>query len=198
MCLERAKDQVGLEALLIYAGVEFLTKQAFCKELDPLGTVRSVLSGFEPAMARWIWDKEGKAHAVKWPIEREEHVQAIVFLMLRPLFPDLIYEDPLPKSGVRSTRLDFGIRSLRLGIEVKYIRQAGDFGKIQQEIESDSVGYFANHSLYDQFVVFVYDALRCTERHATLISALNNLDRVIGVYVVSAPGKIIGSVEGLR
>ena len=192
VCLEGPKDQSGLEALLIHAGVEFITKQAFCKEVDPLGTVRAVLSGFEPAMERWVWDKPDKAHGVRWAIEREEQVQAILFLMLRPLFPDLIYEDPLPKSGTRSTRLDFGTRSLRLGIEVKYVRQATDFGKIQQEIESDSVGYFSNHSLYDRFVVFVYDASRCTERHATLISAVKRLDRVVGVYLASAPGKIMG------
>lgn len=190
ICLEGPKHQSGLEALLIHAGVELITKQVFCKEVDPLGTVRTVLSGFEPAMERWVWDKPDKAHGVRWVIEREEQVQAILFLMLRPLFPDLIYEDPLPKSGTRSTRLDFGIRSLRLGIEVKYVRQATDFGKVQQEIESDSVGYFANHSLYDKFVVFVYDASRCTERHETLISAVQKLDRVVGVYIASAPGKI--------
>lgn len=193
VCVEGAKDQSGLEALLIHAGVELLIKQAFCKQVDPLETVRAVLSGFESAMERWVWDKPGKAHEVRWVIEREDHVQSILFLMLRPLFPDLVYEDPLAKSGTRSTRLDFGVRSLRLGIEVKYVRQATGFGGIQQEIESDSVGYFANHSLYDQFMVFVYDASRCTERHATLISAVEKLNRVAGVYVASAPGKMIGA-----
>lgn len=194
VCLEGPKDQSGLEGLLIHAGVELITKQTFCKDVDPLGTVRAVLSGFEPAMERWVWDKLDKAHAVRWAVEREEHVQAILFLMLRPLFPDLIYEDPLPKSGTRSTRIDFGIRSLRLGIEVKYVRQATDFGKVQQEIESDSVGYFASHCLYDRFVVFVYDVSRCTERHATLISAVQNLDRIEGIYVASAPGKLMGDL----
>jgi len=190
-CLEGYKEQSGLESLLIHAGVEFLTNQRFCREIDPLGTVRAVLSGFEPAMERWVWDPPEKNRGAKWVIEKEEHIQAILFLMLRPLFPDLTFEDPLPKNGVRSTRLDFGIRSLRLGIEVKYVRQAADFGKIQQEIESDSVGYFANHSLYSQFVVFVYDASRCTERHAALISAVQKLARVAGVYIASAPGKIM-------
>lgn len=191
VCLDGRKDQSGLEALLIHAAVECLTKQMFCKEADPFGTLHGVLCGFQAAMERWVWDRPDKAHAVRWPIEREDHIQAILFLMLRPLFPDLIYEDPLPKSGTRSTRLDFGIRSLRLGIEVKYIRHVSDFGKIQQEIESDSVGYFANHSLYDRFAVFVYDSSRCTEKHSTLILAAEKLARVERVYVVSAPGKMI-------
>lgn len=190
-CLQGTDEQSGFEALLIHAGVELLINQMFPREADPLGTVRSILEGFESAMERWIWDSPGKSRAVRWKVDREEHIQAILFLMLRPLFPDLVYEDPVAKSGVRSSRLDFGIRSLRLGIEVKYVRQQGDFGKVQQEIEADSVGYFANHGLYDQFVVFVYDASRCTERHASLISGIARLELVAGIYVASAPGKMI-------
>lgn len=180
-CLDDPKPQAGLESLLVHAALEFVIRQHFVAEVDPLGTVRKILSGFEAAMERW---------PVEWGIEREEHLQDILYLILKPLFPDLVYEDPLPKSGMRSTRPDFGIRSMRLAIEAKYVYRSSDFGKIQQDIESDSVGFFANHSLYDKFVVFVYDASRSVERHHTFLSGIQNLERVAEVFVVSAPGKL--------
>lgn len=181
-CLDDPRVQPGLESLLIYAALEWTTRQKFAADVDPLGTVHKVLEGFEAALERW---------PVRWDIGNEADVQGILYLMVKPLFPDLVYEDPLPKSGIRSTRPDFGIRSLRLAIEAKYIYKATDFGKVQADIESDSVSYFANHGLYDRFVVFVYDASRTVERHQTFRSGIEKLSRVAGVYIVSAPGRLV-------
>ncbi len=61
-CLDEPKPQAGLESLLVHAALEFVTRQHFAVEVDPLGTVRKILSGFEPAMERWH---------VQWRIEKE-------------------------------------------------------------------------------------------------------------------------------
>jgi hypothetical protein len=58
-------------------------------------------------------------------VERE--VQDILWLILRPVFDDLVDEETLHTVGHSTYRADFGIPSLGLLIEVKYARMASDF-----------------------------------------------------------------------
>ena len=60
----------------------------------------------------------------KWNVDNEYHVQNFLWLLLAPIFPDLIDEDATPKVGPVQPRADIGIPSLRLIIEAKFIRDA--------------------------------------------------------------------------
>jgi len=48
----------------------------------------------------------------QWLIENEYDVQSILWLLLRPYFEDLRYEENLAKLGRSGQRYDFGIPSL--------------------------------------------------------------------------------------
>ena len=53
----------------------------------------------------------------------EYHVQSLLMLLLRPIFPDLKDEESVPSVGHAHPRVDFIIPSMRLVIEVKFIRK---------------------------------------------------------------------------
>lgn len=74
--------------------------------------VRVTLRAFVPCAKRDI-----KAELIR----SEADVQRIIWSILRPTFPDLVDEDFLPKFGAKNYKPDFGIPSLRLLIEAKYV-----------------------------------------------------------------------------
>lgn len=123
-------------------------------------------------------------------IDAEREVQDILWIMLRPYFDDLVYEDPLPKFGHASYRTDFSIPSLRLLIEVKYARKASDFKDIEKQVMEDSVAYLANTDSYDKILVFIYDDSSPSEHHDTTRRALVGLENVADVIIASRPGRI--------
>jgi hypothetical protein len=104
---------------------------------------------------------------IRWQVEAEREVQDILWVMLRPYFEDLVYEDPLPKVGHSSYRTDFGVPSLRLLIEVKYARKAVAFKELEKEVMEDSIANLANTDRYDRIIVFIYDDSSSSEHHAT-------------------------------
>jgi hypothetical protein len=136
-----------------------------------------VLKGFEPSMERWQYD---------WPIKNEYHIQAILWLMLRPYFDDIRYEENLPKLGRSGHRYDLGIPSLGKLVEVKYIRKQDDFQKIVNEVGTDSA-QITTQNQFREFVVFVYDSTCAVENHHWLKQNLLGFAPVKGAIIVSAP-----------
>jgi hypothetical protein len=141
-------------------------------------------------MERWRWDTDEVKNPVRWQVEAEREVQDILWVMLRPYFEDLVYEDPLPKVGHASYRTDFGLPSLRLLIEVKYARKAATFRELEKEVMEDSVAYLANTDRYDRIVVFIYDDSSSSEHHATTRRAMLEIPNITDVVIASRPGRI--------
>ena len=101
-----------------------------------------LLRRFPAAMRRWRWDSGDRIkEPIHWPITSEREIQDILWLVLRSVFDDVIDEDTNPKVGHASTRADFGIPSIRLLVEVKYVYDGttAEFKKIEQEVMIDSV-----------------------------------------------------------
>ena len=136
-----------------------------------------VLKGFEPSMERWQYD---------WPIKNEYHIQAILWLMLRPYFDDIRYEENLPKLGRSGHRYDLGIPSLGKLVEVKYIRKQDDFQKIINEVGTDAA-QITTQNQFREFVVFVYDSTSAVENHHWVRQNLLGFAPVKGAIIVSAP-----------
>ena len=101
----------------------------------------TVLSRFEAAMRRWRWDDDEPETADPVAGTAEREVQDILWLMLRPVFDDLVDEETLPKLGHSTYRADFGIPSLGILIEVKYVRKSSDFKEIEKQVIVDSIAY---------------------------------------------------------
>jgi hypothetical protein len=110
--------------------------------------VKATLRDFLPCAKRDI-----KAELIR----SEADVQRIIWAMLRPTFPDLVDEDFLPKFGAKNYKPDFGIPSLRLLIEAKYVSGYKTVAEIQDELHADIIGYRESTSEYSAIIFFVYD-----------------------------------------
>lgn len=150
-----------------------------------------ILRRFSPAMQRWRWDKPNEVkNPIRWQITSEREVQDIVWMLLRAVFDDVVYEEPLPRLGHSSYRADFGLPRLGVLIEVKYVRSAGEFKKVEKEVIEDSVAYLRDRTTYTTIVVFIYDESQSTQEHDATASALRSLNHVIDVVIVSRPSHI--------
>jgi hypothetical protein len=150
-----------------------------------------LLRRFPAAMRRWRWDSDDRIkEPIRWPITSEREIQDILWLVLRSVFDDVIDEDTNPKVGHGSTRADFGIPSLRLLVEAKYVYEgtAAEFKKIEQDIMIDSVAYLQRTTLYDEIVVFIYDSTASVEHHELTRDMLIQVPGIADVIIVSRPG----------
>ena len=159
----------------------------------PLGT--SVLRNFEAAMRRWRWDSDDLSHPVRWTVRQEREVQDILWLILRSYFDDVIDEETLPKFGHASYRIDFGIPSLGVIVEVKYAFERGDFKKIEKEILQDLVPYLSPSDRYGSVIVFIYDASASVQEHDMTRQSLLTAPGVVDVIIVSRPSQVAGIRE---
>ncbi|GIW07420.1 MAG: hypothetical protein KatS3mg060_2225 [Dehalococcoidia bacterium] len=154
--------------------------------------VAAVLRRFEAAMRRWRWDDPAAVkHPIRWEITAEREVQDILWLILRSVFDDVVDEETLPKVGHSTYRADFGIPSLRLLIEAKYARKAGDFKAVEKEIMEDSVAYLLEtRDRYDRILVFIYDESASVQEHGLTEMGLRKLPQIEDVVVVSRPSQL--------
>ncbi|MEZ5980947.1 MAG: hypothetical protein R3C54_01405 [Parvularculaceae bacterium] len=81
-----------------------------------------------------------KRSATQWENRpRVSCPQNLLWTILRPVFPDLVDEEHLPKVGHKSPRYDLGVPSLQTIIEVKFMRRRGqaECSKIIEEVAAD-------------------------------------------------------------
>ena len=71
----------------------------------------------------------------RWLIDDEADVQALLWTILAPAYgPDLVDETYLPHTGQVQPRADLAILSLRLIIEVKFLRTPADFRAVEEQV----------------------------------------------------------------
>ena len=94
----------------------------------------------------------------RWDINNEIEVQDFLYPILKSHFNDLEDELYLPQFANISYKPDFGIPSLKLLIEIKYLRKKPDLNKVQKEINDDSVGYIKSSDKYKLIIVYIYNS----------------------------------------
>lgn len=149
-----------------------------------------LLGRFEDAMRQWRHDGDHLEHPIKWPITSEREIQNIIWIMLRPVFDDLVDEETLRKIGHSTYRADFAIPSLGLLIEVKYARKAADFKVYEKEIFEDYVAYLTDNGPYRKMAVFIYDESVSVQEHGTTQNALLRLPNITDVIIASRPSHV--------
>ncbi|WP_091373345.1 PD-(D/E)XK nuclease domain-containing protein [Actinokineospora alba] len=176
-------------ALLLAAATHIVTAS-----VDDLILSRShvgvLLGRFEDAMRHWRYDNDTLDHPIRWPITEEREVQNILWLILRPVFDDLVDEETLRKLGHSTYRADFGIPSLGLLVEVKYARKAADFKTFEKEIIQDYVGYLTDNEPYRKLAVFIYDESASVQEHGTTRNALLKMPDITDVIIASRPSHV--------
>lgn len=154
-------------------------------------TVAQLLAEAPRALQQWPWEDRPKtknSRAAKWHVDNEYHVQALLWAMLAPVFPDLRREEYAPQVGPIQPRVDFGIPSLRLLIEAKFARTRSALKETVNEIAQDNSNYFTTPGPYDRLLVFVWDNGAHSEDHAIVREGMRKYDRVVDAVIVSRPG----------
>lgn len=155
-----------------------------------------VLRSVEHSFKRWKWEakpRQGAAYAAQWLIDNEYDVQSLLWAILYPVYGlNLVDESYLPNWGQTQPRADLGIQSLKLIIEVKFIRELRDFNDIEGQIGNDLGLYFKDPDLYDRMIVFAYDDCDShqPQKYDGLRNALLKRERIEDVIIVRRPGMI--------
>lgn len=187
----RAIDLTVPDAALLRAAAGHIIDATIDNTVLSRSHIGVVLRRFPAAMRRWRWDDPAKVKdPIRWPINSEREVQDIVWALLRAVFDDLVDEEPLRKVGHSSYRSDFGLPRLGVLVEIKYVRTAAEFKKVEKEVYEDSVAYLKDTTTYTKIVVFIYDASSSVQEHATTINALSDIEHIIDVIVVSRPSQL--------
>lgn len=155
------------------------------------------------ALRRWTWEDAPRtarrgAQVRRWYIDNEYHVQNLLWTLLAPIFPDLKDEEYVPGIGPLHPRTDICIPSLKLIVEVKFMRANMRPQDLIEEIAADANLYLTSSSLYRNIVVFIWDDVRRSEQHEFIIQGLLQLKGVIDAIVVSRPGIMVESTEAIE
>jgi hypothetical protein len=87
--------------------------------------IAEVLRRVPDGLRHWTWESNVRFKNYQprqWHIEHEYHVQNLLWFLLAPMLPDALKEVPLRQIGGMSPRPDILIPSMRLVIEVKFLR----------------------------------------------------------------------------
>ena len=155
--------------------------------------VIQLLERVPAGLRRWAWDENPRTRggqARQWHIDHEYHVQDLLYFLLAPVFPDIKDEEYFPSLGQKQPRTDLFIPSMKLIIEVKFLRQADKFTKIIDEVASDTSLYLTKGTEYSGVVPFVWDDSRRVEEHNLLRDGLRQIRGVLDAVIVSRPGKM--------
>lgn len=155
--------------------------------------VVTLLRSIPAALKRWPWEatrRTKNSTTQRWDVQNEYHVQSLAWAILRPVFPDIKDEEYLASLGYTHPRVDLCIPSLRLIIEVKYMRESHQSARtaVESEIAADTGLYLTRNSGYDRIIALVWDAVAAVQHHATLEAGLQRLPGVLSAVVVSRPG----------
>jgi hypothetical protein len=90
-------------------------------------------------------------------------VQDVLYVILKSIFPTLRDEDPIPKVGAKSTKIDLILRNEKILIEVKMIK-AKDSNETHfiEQLKVDFESYHECQWL-DKLFCFVYDPFKKTK-----------------------------------
>lgn len=132
--------------------------------------IRDVLNNFSNAIQKIISGRRLNHHNFK--IEDEYDVQDILYVILKSIFPNLRDEDPIPKVGGKSTKIDLILREEKILIEVKMmkVKDSNETHFIEQ-LKVDFESYHECKWLRKLFC-FVYDPYKKTRD----ISNFNDLN----------------------
>lgn len=145
-----------LDAALLLRGLAASPAQRFARR-SVLDTVLATIDAF-PAAVQLLADRPRDREGLPPQLEDEYDVQWLLRALLLPSVPDLVPEDPAPKLGGASSRLDFTSREARLGIEVKHLREKKHVSRMRDELMVDERQY-QEHPYVETIVGFVHDPL---------------------------------------
>ena len=159
--------------------------------------IGELLRRIPAGLKKWTWEDKPRTRTSpaprRWHVENEYHVQNMLWLLLAPVFRDLLDEDSTPKVGPVQPRADIVIPSLRLIVEAKFMRADDPPKKMIEQIAQDASLYLVLGSKYDKLIPFIWDDSRRTEHHDEMVRGLRQIAGVVDAVIVPRPGTMIVS-----
>ncbi|WP_152267202.1 PD-(D/E)XK nuclease domain-containing protein [Agriterribacter humi] len=104
-----------------------------------------------------------RAGRSSFEIKDEYDVQDLLYSILKGIFPLMKEEDPVPRQGAKSSRIDLIVREEGILIEVKMIKEADSNEKeFVEQLKTDIQSYHKSEWL-KYLICFVYDPHRKTK-----------------------------------
>lgn len=185
----------GVRAAARLAALQWVLRSA--PLVDParptMEGVVNLLRRLPAGLRRWTWESKAKtsgqgAEARRWHIDNEYHVQNLLWMVLAPVFPDLMDEVYLQPFGQLHPRADLCVPSLKLVIEVKFIRANKSFAKIIEEVAADSAVYLSKPDSYRYILPVVWDDAQRNHEHDLAMQGLRQIPGVVDAIIISRPG----------
>lgn len=165
-----SETDINVQLQILLEDIERTLLQTKFVNKDAEELVRYVLNNFSNAIQKIISGR--RLNHPDFKIEDEYDVQDILYVILKSIFPNLREEDPIPKVGGKSTKIDLIIREEKVLIEVKMIK-AKDSNETHfiEQLKIDFESYHECKWLRKLFC-FVYDPYKKTRD----ISNFNDLN----------------------
>jgi len=193
LILLQGTSQISYErAAIRLAALEYVVRSAPAVvpgRISAEGLVH-LLERVPAGLRKWTWETQPRTTsgtARQWHIDNEYHVQNLLWLSLAPIFPDLDDEQYLAKIGQKSPRADLYIPSMKVIVEVKFLRAGDKMQKIIDEIASDASLYNAMGNDCAGIVAFIWDDSARSHEHDYLRQGLRKLPGIIDAVVISRP-----------
>jgi REase_DpnII-MboI len=193
LILLQATSQISYErAAIRLAALEYVVRSAPALVPGRISAENLVhlLERVPAGLRKWAWEslpRTTNGTARQWHVDNEYHVQDLLWLLLAPIFPDLDDEQYLTKIGQKNPRADLYIPSMKLIVEVKFLRAEDRMQKIIDEIASDASLYNAMGNDCAGIIGFIWDDSARSHEHDYLRQGLRKLPGIIDAVVISRP-----------
>lgn len=119
----------------------------------PLARLFAVLDAF-PGLVGYLNTRRNSGGVVA--VNSEADVQDLLYIALKPIFADLVYEEPTRKGAAGYSIGDFWLPCLKLVLEAKYINTTGDVKAKADEMSQD-IWKYSTQGDCQRILFFVYD-----------------------------------------
>ena len=123
-------------------------------------------------------------------VEDEYDIQDILYVALKPSFPDLEREEPTPKDLGSNKRIDLVSASHKIVIELKIVRDKEHAHDVFDEIKIDVQSYHT-HPACKELIFFIYDPSK-------LIQSSRQREREFTGPMEVRPGKLLNVTLRIR
>lgn len=177
--LETASDCIDLLILeeLFQKLIQLQTQITKINNLSAYDTIVCVLTNFNNSIKK-ITQGRRTGHAL-FSINDEYDVQDLLYVILKSFFPALKEEDPTPRVGAKSNKIDLILREEGILLEVKMIKQSNINEKDFVEQLKNDIQSYRNCQWLKYLLFFVYDPFKKT-RDAQNFYDLNGQQSING------------------